>query len=411
MSKFVFAFFFPFWTWILSIVKFDSPNAKNWFWYGCAFMGYVFIFNPVGGSQSDSVRYAQQLYQMHDQQTTFQSIVTSLLEEENKLDIFQSVVTLGVSFFTSDPHVLFLVFALIFGYFYSRNIWIVLSLSSEKPHTGYLWVVILIFLLVNPIWNINGVRMWIALHVFVYGVMGFFVENKKSKLIWSLASVLIHFSFLLPIYLLMLFFFLPKKKLSIYFVIFFVTSIYSQLDIQELKNIIIDFLPQKMVPKVEDYMSDEYVELRSHINSELSMYIGVQQKMLEFFKFISLIVIWIESKKNGLSVLQNQLLVMFLFFGSVINILDAIPSIGRFWSLNNMVFFSMLLVMLFDKNKLFEKLHSVTYYSAILLIFPILFSLRIGSDYFGVTLFWSNFISSTIYDDRIPIIVLVKSLI
>jgi hypothetical protein len=141
------------------------------------------------------------------------------------------------------------------------------------------------------------------------------------------------------------------------------------------------------------------------------MYIGVQQKMMEFFKYISLIVIWIEYKKNGLSVLQNQLLVMFLFFGSVINILDAIPSIGRFWSLNNMVFFSMLLVMLFDKNKLFEKLHSVTYYSAILLIFPILFSLRIGSDYFGVSLFWSNFISSTIYDDRIPIIVLVKSLI
>jgi hypothetical protein len=376
-------------------------------------MGYIFIFDPVGGSQADGVRYAQQLTLMHEQQITVQTIIKSLFEEENKLDIFQALVTLGVSFFTDNPHVLFFVFALIFGFFYSRNVWIILSYSKEKPVQWYVWIAIIMFLLVNPIWNINGVRMWIALHVFVYGVLNFIVLNRKGKIFWCFFSVLIHFSFILPLTLLFVFFLLPKKNITFYFVVFFMTAIFSQLDIQGFKNGIVDYLPQKVIPKVEDYMSEDYVESRSKNNSELSKYIGIQQYMQDYFEYLILIFLWIEIKnKRQISKTHSELLIMFLFFGSVTNVLDAIPSMARFWSLNNMLFFALLLLILFDRrSELSVKMHSATKYLAVLLILPELFAFRIGCDYYGNTLLWGNFLSATFIEDRTPIIQFVKSIL
>ncbi len=126
------------------------------------------------------------------------------------VDILQPMVTYLVSRFTDNPTILFTIFGLIFGYFYSRNIWYVLG----KIHGGItlvLFVFVLTFALINPIWNINGFRMWTAAQIFLYGTLPYLLEGKSKGLIWAAVSVFVHFSFLLPLTVLVLFFFSKNK--------------------------------------------------------------------------------------------------------------------------------------------------------------------------------------------------------
>ena len=89
----VFAFIFPFWSMIASIKYFKSPVSRNLFWFGCAFMGFVFVFNPIRGSGSDGVRYAAQLVEMHNAQLNFDVFSQFLYSQGGELDIYQGLVT------------------------------------------------------------------------------------------------------------------------------------------------------------------------------------------------------------------------------------------------------------------------------------------------------------------------------
>lgn len=410
MSKFVFAFFFPFWTWILSIIKFDSPNAKNWFWYGCAFMGFVFIFYPVGGSGNDSTRIAYQLEYFHNNSRNFDAVVAVLYNEENSLDVYQSLITYLVSIFTGNPHYLFLVFALIFGFFYSRNVFMILGFSNTSKLKWWIWIVVIMYILILPIWEINGVRMWTAMHVFTYGVFSFLFRNDTKKIYWSIVSVFIHFSFIIPVFILLIYMILPKQKLGFYFVIYSVSVFFSELDIQSLKDSIIDFLPHQLGVKVGEYMNEEYVEVVAENNASMAKYIHISRLLSKYFMLLVIVFLWIKNRTFFVSEEYKKILVFYLVFGTVFEFLSAIPSFGRFLILCNLSFFALLLFLLF-RFPIDNKLNTLIKYVSIMLILPILFRLRIGTDYYGFSLLWGNFLSAVLIDDNVPLIDFVKSIL
>jgi hypothetical protein len=74
-----------------------------------------------------------------------------------------------------------------------------------------------------------------------------------------------------------------------------------------------------------------------------------------------------------------------------------------------MIFYALLLKMLFDSSINF-KLQVFVKYLALLLVLPILFRLRVGTDYYGSSLFWGNFVSAIFIDDNVPIIDFMKSI-
>lgn len=406
--QYIFALFFPFWSMIASVKFFKSLSARNLFWYGCAFMGFVFIFNPVGGSEADGTRYAQFLIEMHNQPVNFNNFIGNFYKEDMSLDIYQTLVTFVISLFTDNPHYLFLVFAIVFGFFYSRNIFMILDFSKSNKLNWWVWIVLLMFILIRPIWEINGVRMYTALHVFLYGLFSYLLQNNYKKLIWCFLAIFVHFSFVIPLIVLLIIIFIPKNNYSILFIIYFVAISFKELSIQALNDYLQGILPAQLSKKAGEYMNEEYILAVSELNSSYSQYIHIAGNMSRYFSHFVVLFLWINLKSFFQSVLHRKMLSYFLIYGAIFEILSVIPSMGRFMDIPNMIFYALLLVLLFDTS-IKPNLHVSVKYLSILLILPVFFRLRIGTDYYGLSLFWGNFISAIFIDDNMPIIAFVKS--
>ncbi len=395
---------------IASVKFFKSLSARNLFWYGCAFMGFVFIYNPIGGTSADSSSIAQGLTDMHINPVNFEKVSSYFFTEEGSLDIYQELIVFIVSVFTGNAHVLFLVFSIIYGFFYSRNLWIVLDIFEEKNVPWWIWIVIIMFILLNPIWDINGGRMWVALHVFLYGILNFYMKDDKIKIIWSLISVFIHFSFIFPVVLFIIYQFLHKKNLTIFFILYFVAITFSEINIQSLKDSLIEILPSQLSRKTESYMDEDHVQNVIEYYDNFSLYLIIAEKMAKYFILIILLFFWVNLKKIFQDEISRHLLSLFLFFAAIFEMFSVIPSFGRFLVLSNMIFYTLLLVLLFNKNKANIDLRNIVKYLSPLLVLPILLSLRIGCNYYGLSLFWGNFISAIFIDDKANLIDLIKKI-
>lgn len=406
---YVFAALFPFWTMLLSIAKFDSKSAKNLFWYGCAFMGFVFIFNPVFDTGADSTRIAQALVNMHSPDTTIKDVFSNLFVEDGNVDVYQLLVILIVSIFTSNAHYLFLTMAVIFGFFYSRNVWRILNIFKPSTNQTYVWIFITMLFLVNPIWNINGGRMYVALHVFIYGIFGYFFEKKPTYLIWSFISIFIHFSLVLPLSLFIILQFLPQKNIQTYFFLYFISLFYNDIDMESLKTMIIDYLPKFLIYKADAYLNEELAISISEGVKEWSGYLFVSKYMSMAFKYIVLFIFWKNIKNIEVNTIFRSLMITFLFLGFFINIFSSIPSMGRFIVLTDFIMYALMLLVITNVN-LSNFSTNLLKYSSILLILPIFHLLRIGTIYYGNSLFWSNFLGALFIEDRYPIIQYVKSI-
>ncbi len=394
---------------LLSTAKFDSKSSKNLFWYGCAFMGFVFIFNPVFDTGADSTRIAKALVTMHSPDTTIKEVFSDLFVEDGNVDVYQLLVTYIVSIFTSNAHYLFLTMAIIFGFFYSRNVWRILDIIKLSANQTYIWIFIAMLFLVNPIWNINGGRMWVALHVFIYGIFGYFFEKKPLYLIWSFVSIFIHFSLIFPLSLFIILQFLPKKNIYTYFFIYLISLFVNDIDMESLKTMIIDYLPKFLIYKADAYLNEELAITISEGVKDWSTYLFVSKYMSMGFKYIVLYVFWKNIKNIEVNTILRNLMISFLFLGFFINILSLIPSMGRFMVLTDFIMFALLLLVISNVN-LTNHSANLLKYSSILLILPIFFALRIGTIYYGHSLFWSNFFGALFIEDRNPIIYYVKSI-
>ena len=168
-SRIITAILWPFGALVSALRNWRQPWAMNVFWVVCIFLGAIQIFHPSGtvlGEGSDAGRYVLELQWMYSSVDTY-SQVSRYFYDGDTNDVFCSTLQFLVSRFTDNGHVFFFVLAIIYGFFYSRNIWYILGKISDQRIKG-LWVLIALFFLVCPIWNINGVRMWTALHVFCY---------------------------------------------------------------------------------------------------------------------------------------------------------------------------------------------------------------------------------------------------
>ena len=130
-AVFILTIVFPFAGLIYSLSHWRESWAKNVFWLVCVYLGAIFIYWPEGtiwGEGADGSRYALDLMRYHSSGITLSGVFASYaLNGGGQIDFYQPLLTFIVSRFTDNGHVLFAVFAFVFGFFYSRNIWFVLE--------------------------------------------------------------------------------------------------------------------------------------------------------------------------------------------------------------------------------------------------------------------------------------------
>jgi len=398
-------FVWPFGVMLAALRHWDRSFSKNIFWLFSVFFGLTFII-AEGEMSADSEYYANALIKYAHSDLSLSELWRSFYSENsNYVDIFQPILTYLISRLTANPTVLFTVFALIFGYFYSSNVWYVLN-KIEGKITPIIFLYILTFALLNPIWNINGFRMWTAAQIFLFGALPYFFEGKPRRLIWSAAAILVHFSFLYPVAVLGLFYFL-RNRLNAYFVFFVITSFIKELDLEFVRNSL-SFLPGFLQARVTGYTNIEYAEFRLERVQLHNWYIVYSRLALQYVVYAFTIFIYFFFKKQLYE--RRDLLSLFCFsillYGFA-NIFSLVPSGGRVLVVATtfMFAFAIILISVYPREKSLSAIKTILF--PFLLLFCIV-KLREGMDFYGLSTLIGNPFYSLFYSDTVPLIEEIK---
>jgi len=334
----------PFVALLVALKKYKASWAKNVVWFFVAFYGFTFVIISDG---RDSAAYRDQLIELHNTEITFRNFSQLLYSDESRyVDVAQPVITFVVSMFTSDYRVFFALFGFIFGYFYSRNIWFLIDKSEpyiKRENIPF----IIAFAFVIGFWSLNGIRMWTAAHIFFFGASQYLVDNKQKGLLIAASSILMHYSFMLPVGLLLAFTLL-QNRLNLYF-IFYVSSFFlAELDLAFIRENLLAILPEAFHRRVMGYTNEAYADSRAgRIRTWHVAYYGMALRWV-IIVFLSLVYYKVSSLlKNSNTSLQRLLGFSFLFLG-VANIFSVVPSGGRFIAVAQL--FALAAIYLYIQN-------------------------------------------------------------
>jgi EpsG family len=402
-NNFVFFLISPFLGFIQAFKYYKEDWAKNSVWLFVIFYGYT-MYRP---EIMDSTRYVINLINLYNTPISWDVFVKNFYSDDSDtVDLYQPLITFILSRFTKDGNILFAVFGVVYGYFYSRNIWLVIDLAKGKKVDRTFWVLVIAFICVLGFWNLNGVRMWTAAHVFFYGGFQYLVNNKRKSILIAASSVLIHFSFVLPVAALILFAFVKIPWRILYF-LFIGSFSLSTLNIAAVRTKFESIAPAFLLPRVDRYTNDEYVEAVSDLNESAVWYIKYYTNSLMWFIVILFTIIYFKnSKTNKDSKSFSNLFGFSLLILAIGNITSLLPSGGRF-VLVAQLFGVALLIYCYTQFDDFMYKRWLTLIIPMLYFF-ILISMRISFDTISFMTIFSNPILASFVDLPIPLIDLFK---
>lgn len=388
LYNWVYFFFSPLIGAYVSIKNFRELQNPNILWAFVVFFGFTFA-TGTESQGSDIVRYALQLKTLYQQTFTFEEGITYFLKS-GEIDVMRIFIALVLSRFTDSTIALTTVYTIIFGYFFSRNMFYLLNQLKGKIQP-WTWVLFLVFFLIVPYWNVGGFRFWTATHIFIFGLLPYLYEGKKKYLWFCFLPLLFHFSFLTPLFILLVFKIIPKN-ITVLFVLFVVTSFINQLDVTVIKNAFASVAPNIYVERMGSYMVEDRVEnLRSGtVFSQKNWYTVWYAKALSISIFFSFCLLYFQQKKAAiLTATQLHFFGFALFFYAVANILSSFPSGGRFLFIAGLV--SYFFITFCYQNVLSEGLRQKIYYWNLpLLVLFVLVSIRTGFYYNSLTTVCGN---------------------
>jgi len=389
---------------VAAIVNYRSGWAKNIIWLFTVFYSVTMVV--IEGR--DINRYIERFLDMVYSNLDWKDFQSILYQDHTTVDIFQPLVTFLVAQFTSDYRVLFAVFGLIFGYFFSRNIWYLLKYAG--PRIGLFGALLIIcFVLINPFWNINGFRFWTATHVFFFGAIHYLMEGKKSYLFFVLLTPLIHFTFIFPIGLLLLQV-VAGNRIPLFYFFYLGTMFLSSINVEAISDQIssLPFLPDVIRHRVMSYANEEYAEQRAETAAQTSWFVRIYTGALfwSITAMLSLIYLRGRSFLKEVPGLANVFCFALLLLG-VTNLLTSIPSVGRFIYVGGL--FAVAVIFWYLQHGPSDKL---TYYAVVLtvplLLFYCLIIVRIGMDSIGLFALVGNPLITGIVEHNTPLIDLIK---
>src|SRR5690554_908098 len=352
-------------------------------WLFTIFFAATFAIG-VESEGSDVVSYITEVSLLHNLNLNVKEAFLYYMNSK-EIDVSRTFLAYVVSLTTDNGFYLIVIYGIIFGFFFSRNIWYVLERLERKIKFFTLILIVTLFLVI-PIWNLNGFRFWTAAHVFIYGLLPFIFERKKRSLIWCFITPFIfHYSFLfalIPLSVYLLF----GDKIKIYFILFLISFFVSEFDISQFNTLIDQYVPESFAERSKSYRDEDKVEAlrEGEINTDMVWYAKYYSKTLRWSIVALLILIYWGSRKT---IKENQELLrllsfIFLFFFFT-NLLATIPSGGRFLVIGNLIALAFLVLHL-QNNKVKKEIHTLSKIATPFLLFFIIISLRTGVYSFSV---------------------------
>ena len=254
---------------------------------------------------------------------------------DSKPDIYAVTLQFVLSRFSDSPRLFWGIVSLIYVKFFLmflNQVKINFEITSLKRY-HYIYIAFLV--LVVPFYvGVTGVRFWTALFLFVYLLFKFLNTDKSKYIGYMPLSILIHYSFFVPVSILLVIFVVPLKKwftiLLVYAsIIFFITTStttvfnylnkgVSMFEETSLEESVSSYADQSLVQKkqIKHASTNWYVRLRS----DSVFYLLIFAFLLEFTGIIRL---------NTNKITQKLYPYLIVFF-AVALIGYNLGSIGRF---------------------------------------------------------------------------------
>lgn len=302
--------------------------SRNVFWLFCIFYGYCFCIYE----NTDSTRYGDEILYWKGLNLNLGEFLVYITTDENsgRFDILQPTITYLVSNFSESVHVLYIFFALIYGFFYSRNVWFLLDQVKQKLKPESLSFLIL-FSFLTSIWNINGFRFWTATQVFIYGIIQFYYYKKKNAgVFYIILSAFFHDTYVFSIFIFLINLALnSKNKIHIYYYMYMLSFILNNIGSNQIGNLL-ESLPFGLKDR-KGYLNEDYINEIDELKTNTNWYIRYQLLFVQIL--ITASVTWLYYFRRYLINEHKNLFDFFclgLIFIAFPNFLDYIPSMSRF---------------------------------------------------------------------------------
>lgn len=356
--------------------------GKNIIWAFVTFYGYIFTIPP--NSSIDANRYRDYLELLNHTHASLGRVVENLYNPSTSFgrvnyDIFQPLLTWVVAQFTDDYHVLFLFVGLVFGYFFSRCLWIVLERLKGDLRIGVGIVVLLLFFIIAP-WRINWVRYYTAALIFIYGILLYYWKGRKRGAWIAITSILFHYSFIFPVLLWgVKIIFIKKNNFKLLFWVFIITIPTSILSMTVFADLATSVLPNVFQQKIDAYTSDYRIDLVQQSQMERSLFTVVYDYFRPALMLIMGIVMYRKQVKikHFLSQKEYSFLCFMMLFAIAMNLLGFVPTLERFFYV---VFFLMTSIFLICYQEYSLKINN----RGMLIIAPLCILYAIGAIRYGI---------------------------
>lgn len=402
-SDYFLFFVWPFVIFLKSLIHLRGRTTGNIIWLYICFTALALVFSV---ENSDVYRYAKEFTYLSERNLSFGSFFGNIYSDPNSLDIFRPIMFFIVSRFTSDPRIYFLFIAAIYGYFFSRNFTFVIK-NVESNFTRFQILVLFTFFFIIPLQDYQFVRFSTAAHIFFFGAFPFLLEKKRKYLLFAMGSALVHFSFFIPVLVLIIFTITPKN-IHIFFILYLISIFVLNVELGTLNLILDKYSPDILHEKAHGYGSESMYENQKEAFEATRWYIQYYKRSIDYLSiafFICVYAFWNKALRVNPRLMKT--FCFALFFTSIANIINAFPSGFRFITVS-MLFtyaFIVLVIPYINDKKGFIVLRNL---SIPVLLFFIIVSLRFSVDVLSLSAFISNPIVAIFIEDTQALIDYIK---
>lgn len=253
--------------------------------------------------------------------------------EEGFTDLYTRVSFFLISRFTTDASILFGIWGMVYFYFLASAILEIVRFAdnNDLKLLRYSPIFLVGFIFLMPLNAINGVRMWTAFMIFFTYSFRAIIENNKRYIIGAACAILVHFSFMIPLIALILYWKLKRYPIVLYLlvVVTFITSSYTSSFLENYS----EYFSDGFAIKMNGYSNEEYVSRVHEMLSEQVWYAKYKLDILKYYLFTVFLIPFFYYKTR---LENNPIYHLFLFtltLWSLYNMTTDIGSSGRFFSI------------------------------------------------------------------------------
>lgn len=293
-------------------------------------------------------------------------------------DFYAITLEFLVSRVSDNPRWFFALISLFYAWIFLLFINFVSDLLNVKFKKKInIYFLFLIFIIPFYV-GVTGVRFWPALFVFCLFVLKYFTFGKVKYLLYACLSILIHYSFFLPVLLLIPFYFLNKSKAGLNILLIGSLVIFLSGNINSKLNVIntnFSGFSEKVDSRTESYVDAENLDERTAKVSKRNWYAKLNSQAINYFLILIIVLINFNILRVRQTKLSNKIKTYVLFTMIITLLIYDLGSISRFKRIFQ-IFALIYLASLYQINK--KTMRFVSNVCSLIFVLYIMVTFRAG---------------------------------